>query len=456
MTSDGTVLVIDDEKNIRRSLKLILEGQGYSTRTAATAGEALNILNEDTIDVIVLDIKLPDKDGLELLEHLRRDLPKVPILIISGHGSIADAIKAIKLGAYNYIEKPIDRDTFLAHVRNCLEKITLEREIELLKTDVNRSIVLVGDSEPIVKLRLDIERVARSKAKVLITGESGTGKELVAREIHHRSSLSHQPFVKVNCAAIPLELIESELFGHARGAFTGAAAARRGKFELADKGTIFLDEIGDMSLPAQAKVLRLLQTGELTRVGDEQPRAVDVRIIAATNKDLPKLIGEKKFREDLYFRINVLAIHTPPLREHVEDIPQLARGFIAHYCAENGLRVRGITPAAIKLLQAYSWPGNVRELRNLIERLVILGGEPIDVGDLPVPMGMTTEQIDVATYAGVPLKDAVRKAEKDIILSNLESTGWNVSQTAEVLGLERSHLHRKMKQYDLQRRRKNK
>jgi DNA-binding NtrC family response regulator len=449
----ANVLIVDDEKNIRRTLSLILEGEGYACHQAATAAEAVATLDNEPIDILLLDIRLPDQDGLSLLKRLSERGLEIPVLIITGHGTIADAVTATRLGAYHLIQKPIDREVLLTHIRNCEEKVRLERELATLRELAGEEHELIGGSRVMQELREQIARVAASRAKVLITGESGTGKELVARAIHRLSPLADKPFVKVNCAAIPDDLLESELFGHVRGAFTGARTSRRGKFELANGGTIFLDEIGDLSLAAQAKVLRALQTGEILPVGGEKRRIVSVRALAATNKDLPEEIRKGNFREDLYYRINVVPIHTPPLREHLEDIPLLAEYFIAHFCALNGVKPKRITRAAILQLQSYNWPGNVRELRNIIERMVILAGEVIDVDQIPVPPALQSGRIDPREFSGLPLKDAVRNLERTMIIRSLESTNWNVRQAAKLLGIERSNLHKKMKQFGIKRER---
>ncbi|MBZ0121126.1 MAG: sigma-54 dependent transcriptional regulator, partial [Sandaracinaceae bacterium] len=332
----ATILVVDDEKNIRRTLRMVLEGEGFAVDEAESAEQGLATVEQNDVDLVILDVRLPGMSGLDALGRLRASAPALPVIMISGHATVADAVSAVQGGAIDFFEKPLDRDRVLVSVRNALKTTELQSEVERLRADVERRFEMIGDSPVMRQLYADIEKVAPTRGRVLITGESGTGKELIARAIHRLSPRRDQAFVKVNCAAIPAELIESELFGYERGAFTGAQQRRKGMFELADGGTLFLDEIGDMSASAQAKVLRALQSGEITRVGSERPVAVDVRVVAATNKDLEKAVGTGEFREDLFFRLNVVPLRTPSLRERPEDIPGLAMSFLREFCAENG------------------------------------------------------------------------------------------------------------------------
>ncbi|MEA2701110.1 MAG: two-component system, NtrC family, nitrogen regulation response regulator NtrX, partial [Myxococcales bacterium] len=382
----STVLIVDDEKNIRRTVRMVLEGEGFNVEEAGSGEEALARLPDVGADVMLLDVQLPGMSGLETIERLAK--VKNPeqhptVIMISGHATLADAVRAVKAGAYDLIEKPLDRERLIVALRNALERRALVRVVAGLRALADERFEMVGRSGVMAALCAQIAKVAPTRTRVLITGESGTGKELIARAIHRESALRDRPFIKVNCAAIPPELIESELFGHERGAFTGATARKRGLFEMADGGTIFLDEIGDMIASAQAKVLRVLQSGEFTRVGGEQTLKVDVRVVAATNRDLPGAVATGQFREDLYFRLAVVPLRAPPLRDRGDDIPLLCATFIESACRENGMKVKGISGEAVAMLSAYPWPGNVRELRNVIERLVILSEESIGVGDLP-------------------------------------------------------------------------
>src|SRR5262245_48648853 len=435
-----TVLVVDDEKNIRRTLRMVLEGEGYAVEECDTAEEGLAHAGE--ADVVLLDVKLPGMSGLDALPKLKPD--DLPIIMISGHGTLADAVQATKLGAFDFLEKPLDRDRVVVTVRNALERRALRREVGASRARQE----MIGKSAPMIALYAQIAKVAPTRGRVLITGESGTGKELVARAIHQGSPLAKAAFVKVNCAAIPPELIESELFGHEKGAFTGATARKRGLFEVADGGTIFLDEIGDMSPSAQAKVLRILQTGELNRVGGESTIKVDVRVIAATNKDLAEEVKAGRFREDLYFRLNVVPLQAPQLRERPEDIPLLAEAFVEQTCLENGFRPKRIDSLVLERLKGYPWPGNVRELRNLMERLVILSDDVITLDDLPDPYrgrggagvlglgGGAAGTASAGGSAGVDGADATRRfgnvtlrefreeMEKEFIIAKLAEHGW--------------------------------
>lgn len=457
----ATVLVIDDEKNIRRTLRMVLEGEGYEVDEAESAELGLERVGFGP-DLVILDVRLPRMSGLEALTRIRETNPQLPVLMISGHASVAEAVQAVQSGATDFFEKPLDRDRVLVRVKNALEKRALEQEVRRLRADAERRYEMIGESAVMKALYRDIEKVAPTRGRVLITGESGTGKELIARALHRLSPRHDAPFVKVNCAAIPGELIESELFGYERGAFTGAQARRKGMFELADGGTLFLDEIGDMSLNAQAKVLRALQSGEITRVGSEKSIAVDVRVVAATNKDLEKAITDGEFREDLFFRLNVVPLRSPGLRERRDDIPALAAAFLRDFCAENGLKDKPIGPEVLERLQQKAWPGNVRELRNVVERMAILSGDVIEVEDLPADGKLaraaaresgdaTPDPIHDEDGRRLTLREYRDRAERRYLVSTLEECEWNVSKAASMLGVERTNLHKKMRSLGVQR-----
>jgi len=439
-----TVLIVDDERGILTSLSRMLELEDFHPITAGGGKEGLARVGE--VDVVMLDVKMPDTGGLEVLQAIKQQKPDLPVVMMSGHSDIETAIRAIHLGAHDFIEKPLSSDKILITLRNALRFRSLSQENRSLRREVSERYRLVGSSGPMTRLGELIERAAPTNGTVLVTGESGTGKELVARAIHTRSKRARRAFVKLNCAAIPKELIESELFGHEKGAFTGASQMKRGKFELADGGTLFLDEVGDMKLEAQAKLLRVLQEGEVERVGGQGELHVDVRIIAATNKDLAQEIAAGNFREDLFYRINVVPIRVPPLREHREDIPDLVRHFVTAACGENGWKPKAVTEPAMRLLQAGDFPGNIRELRNTCERLVIFStGDTIEAGDVRDLAAVSAPKARNAWAPGVPLKDLVEAAERDFIQAALDAFGGNMTRTAESLGLERSHLYKKMK-----------
>jgi two-component system, NtrC family, nitrogen regulation response regulator NtrX len=460
-----TVLIVDDEKNIRRTVRMVLEGEGYAVEEAASGEEALARLPEVDPEIMLLDVMLPGISGLDLLEQLKRPgaAASPTVLMMSGHGTLADAVRAVKAGAYDFLEKPLDRERLIVTLRNAVERRAMARQVEHLRAQTEGRWEMVGKSPAMMALFAQIAKVAPTRTRVLITGESGTGKELIARAVHRESPLRDKPFVKVNCAAIAPELIESELFGHERGAFTGATARKKGLFELADGGTIFLDEIGDMITSAQAKVLRVLQQGEFTRVGGEQTLKVDVRVIAATNRDLQAAVAAGQFREDLYFRLAVVPLRAPALRERAEDVPLLCRSFVEQICRENGLRPKEIAPKAIEVLTAYPWPGNVRELRNVIERLVILSEESIGVGDLPEEIMAEVSRPAVASAAlntplelpkeahSLSLRDLRDLVERQYIRAKLDENHWNISRTAIALGIERTNLHKKMRALGLSR-----
>ncbi|HSC37602.1 MAG TPA: sigma-54 dependent transcriptional regulator [Chitinophagaceae bacterium] len=378
----SNILIVDDEKAIRKTLGEILSYEGYKLDEAGDGEDALKRFREKTYDVVLCDIKMPKMDGIEFLEKAREANPDVPIIMISGHGTIETAVEAVKKGAYDYISKPPDLNRLLITIRNAMDKTSLVTEAKVLKRKVSKTQEMIGESNPIRKIKDTLEKVAPTEARVLITGENGVGKELVARWLHEKSSRAGGPLVEVNCAAIPGELIESELFGHEKGSFTSAIKQRIGKFEQASGGTLFLDEIGDMSLSAQAKVLRALQEGKITRVGADKDISVDVRVVAATNKDLLKEVEEKAFRLDLYHRLSVILIHVPSLNDRKEDIPLLADKFLEDICAEYGIAKKGIDKAALDELKDYNWTGNIRELRNVVERLVILSGKNIQRDDV--------------------------------------------------------------------------
>jgi len=452
---DATILVVDDEKNIRRTLRMVLESEGYEVEEAGSAEEGLEAVQGGAVDLVILDVRLPKMSGLDALERLRELDPELPVLMISGHASVGEAVRAVQNGARDFFEKPLDRDRVLLRVANALETTRLKREVSRLRADVDRRYEMIGESPIMRQLYAAIEKVAPTTGRVLITGESGTGKELVARAVHRLSPRADGPFIKVNCAAIPAELIESELFGYERGAFTGAQARRKGMFELADGGTLFLDEIGDMSASAQAKVLRALQSGEITRVGSETPIAVDVRVVAATNKDLEKAVGDGSFREDLFFRLAVVPLRSPTLRERRDDIPTLARSFLEDFCEENGLRPKPVDDEVWRRLAAKPWPGNVRELKNVVERMAILSGDRIRVDDLP-PEGKLAAAARREHDDGVPhdafeegrrltLREYRDRAERRYIEATLEECDGNVSKAASLLGVERTNLHKKMR-----------
>ncbi len=441
------VLIVDDEKSICQALKGILTDEGYEVSMAHDGAQALAAVEEEAPDLVLLDIWMPGQDGLEVLPRLKSRQPGLPVIMISGHGSVEMAVKATRLGAYDFIEKPLDMDKILLAIRNALELSRLAEENLLLRAKAEPP-RLGGQSPAIEAVRQAIVRVAPTDSWVLITGENGTGKELVAHAIHRQSARAAAPLVDVNCAAIPEELIESELFGHEKGAFTGAAGRKRGKFDLADGGTLFLDEIADMSLKTQAKILRILQEQRFERVGGTKTISVNVRVLAATNKDLTAEIAAGRFREDLYYRLNVIPIHVPPLRQRPQDIPSLAREFLAGQASKGHCEPKRLSDEALEVLMAQPWPGNVRELKNLVERLVILSpGSLIGLNDLPASMrGRAPGGDDLPAALNQPdFKEARAAFERLYLERRLAEFGGNVSQTAEAIGLERSHLHKKLK-----------
>jgi len=446
------ILVIDDETGIREAIRMTLEYEGYRIDEARSGNEGLDKAAKVPYDAILLDIKMPVLDGIEVLENLREQKIMTPVVMVSGHGDVHTAVECTKRGAFDFLEKPLNRDKLLLTVRNAVRQRSLEEENIELKEKAEKEYQLVGQSSMMAELKSQIERAAPTKATVLITGESGTGKELVAREIHRRSNRSNRPFIQVNCAAIPNELIESELFGHRKGSFTGAVRDQVGKFVAADEGTIFLDEIGDMSLSAQAKVLRVLQEGEVEPVGSATVVKVDVRVIAATNKDLEDAIRNGRFREDLFYRLNVIPVRTPPLRERREDIAVLAQHFAKLFSEEHNYHPKKFTNTALKALSDASWRGNVRELRNMIERLVIMvPSDSIDVTDLPAEFFRTPTDIISSAMRLSTLQEFKDEAEKAFIIAKLREHGWNVSKTAEAIDTPRSNLYKKIEQYNIKR-----
>jgi two-component system, NtrC family, nitrogen regulation response regulator NtrX len=451
------ILVVDDEAGVRSSLAGILGDEGYAV-TAVDSGEAgLMALEARRYDLVLLDVWLPGLDGLEVLRRIRERDSELPVVVISGHGTIETAVKAVRLGAQDFVEKPLSLEKTVLAVRNALRQRRLESQLRELRQQLDARYAMVGESPALLRLREEIRQAAPSNGRVLIFGENGTGKELVARAIHAQSQRAAGPFVEVNCAAIPEELIESELFGHTKGAFTGAHATRKGKFELADGGTLFLDEIGDMSLKTQAKVLRALQEQRVEPVGGSGSVDVDVRVIAATNKDLEAEIRGGRFREDLYFRLNVIPFQVPPLRDRREDIPLLVRHFMQVLSAEHGRKAREVVPDALEALARLPWPGNVRELRNILERLVIMTpGERIELQHLPATLASSlstrppaADEASAAAGGDGTLLAAREAFERRYILERYRECGGNMSRTAESLGVERSNLYRKMKAFGL-------
>ncbi len=449
----NTIMVIDDERDIREALQGVLSDEGYRVVVAGNAKDAFSKLKNGPPDLVLLDIWMPGMDGVEALKRIKSMFPTLPVIMISGHATIETAVKTTRLGAYDFIEKPLSLDKVILTVDHALEQKMLVEENRALRLDALKRYEIIGKSPVMEALKRDIKRVAPTNSWVLITGENGTGKEFVARNIHLYSKRARRPFVEVNCAAIPEELIESELFGHEKGAFTNAVAMRKGKFDMADKGTIFLDEIGDMSLRTQAKILRILQEQSFERVGGTERIRVDVRVIAATNKDLVELINKGAFREDLYYRLNVIPFHVPPLRERPGDIRLFVDHFLREFSRETAREVPRLTPEALQMLERYHWPGNVRELKNLIERLVIM-----------VPSNKITSEYLPANIRGAKagsffvsqdiqkktLREARKAFEKEFILERLKEFKGNIARTAEAIGIERSHLYRKIRSYGIE------
>jgi len=448
------ILVVDDEQGIRAALGQLLEYEGYDVRTVKSATEGLTEFEKWRPELVFMDVKMAGMDGIEALRRIKQIDPSVSVVMISGHATIQTAVEATQLGAYDILEKPLDTDRILVLLRNALQHVTLQEENARLRETIEARYEMVGKSYAIRALIDQIEKIGATPARVLITGENGTGKELVARAIHRMSPRAQRPFVEVNCAAIPSELIESELFGHMKGSFTGAVADRAGKFEQAHTGTLFLDEIGDMSLSAQAKVLRVLQDGEVTRIGGTKNTKVDVRVLAATNKRLEDEIAANRFREDLFYRLNVVPLHVPPLRERRDDIPLLAQYFLQQFAQRDGVPPRGIDEGALKALQIMEWPGNVRELRNTIERLLILAsGSRIAAADVhrlsgarPAETAGLGSLLDSKTF-----EEFKHAAERAFLVAKLREYDWNVSETARLLDMPRSNLYKKIEKYGLTR-----
>jgi DNA-binding NtrC family response regulator len=441
------ILIVDDDQGTLASLSRAFALEGYTAITSSSAARALERLQDEPVDAILSDVVMPEMDGLEFLARVKEQAPEVPVILMSGQATVETAMKATRLGALDFVEKPVGLDRLLLTLRNALRLDRLQRENRELQRYWQDELALIGDSASMQALRRLIERAAPSDMAILILGENGTGKELVARAVHDLSPRRANPFVKMNCAAIPAELIESELFGHEKGAFSGAVAQRRGRFEQADGGTLFLDEIGDMSAPMQAKLLRVLQDGEITRVGGTGVVRVDVRLISATNRDLDTLLAEARFREDLYYRINTVTLRTPPLREHPGDVAALAAHFAAAASRRNHWKPRPLAPDALELLRQQPWKGNVRELRNVIERVLILSdADPVTAADVRQALPASGPSRPGALPTEGVLRDLVDGYERDLIRERLRSAGGHVTNAARSLGLERSHLYKKCKQ----------
>ncbi|MBI3670073.1 MAG: sigma-54-dependent Fis family transcriptional regulator [Acidobacteria bacterium] len=439
-----SILIVDDESGIRQSLSSILAEEGYRVEAVATGEECLTVVESKPVDLVLLDVWLPGMDGLATLERLNQSPAAPMVVMISGHGNIETAVRATKLGAFDFVEKPLSLDKTILVVKNALQYLRLEEENRRLRAELEHRCQVIGESVPMKALRQQIALTAPTNGRVLVYGESGTGKELVARALHAASLRRDRPFVEVNCAAIPEELIESELFGHVKGSFTGASEDKVGKFQKADGGTLFLDEVGDMSLKTQSKVLRVLEEQRFEPVGSNEVVTVDVRVIAATNKKLDEEIARSTFREDLFYRLNVIPFYVPALRERTEDIPILARYFLAEFSSAYGRRPKELTEAALEVLLRYPWPGNVRELKNLIERLVIICPQQrIEPHHLPPEFYRGAARSPQQAYTS--LHEARAAYEREFVLRKLEENQWNMTHTATALGLERSHLYRKMK-----------
>ena len=444
------ILVVDDEAEIRRSVRMILEYEGYEVLEASSGPDAIGIVEREAPDLVFLDIKMPGMDGLDALQRIRTSNDALPVVIISGHGTVSTAVEATKAGAFDFIEKPLTTERVLVTIRNALDRTRLADENRSLKRAVEVRHQMVGESPALRHVWDAIKRASPTNATVLLLGESGAGKELVARSIHRNSLRNRERFVQVNCAAIPEELIESELFGHEKGSFTGATEKQIGKFEQADRGTIFLDEVGDMSPKTQAKVLRVLQEGEVERLGSARTIKVDVRVIAATNKDLEAEIEKGTFREDLYFRLSVIPIRVPPLRDRREDVPALVRHFADLFSRDNNRRPQRFTPAALEYLQRARWKGNVRELKNTVERLIIMTpGEVVDVDDLRDIVRIEAKASGGNDGEKGTLREFKETSERAFLVGKLRENGWNISKTAEVIGTPRSNLYKKLEQYGI-------
>jgi two-component system nitrogen regulation response regulator NtrX len=435
------IIVVDDEPNIGLSLKLVLEHEGFEVLICDSAKDFRTRIATSRVDACLIDVRLPDGNGIDLLRDLRQNENPIPVIMISGHGTIADAVEATRAGAFDFLEKPLGREKVLIVIKNALEQASLQRENARFREIVGDAPKMIAVSSAFVDTVEQAAVVARSDARVLLTGESGTGKELIAAHIHAQSPFAGGPFVKVNCAAIPTELLESELFGHEKGAFTGAVSLRRGKFELADGGTIFLDEVGDLHEASQAKLLRVLQEGEFQRVGSERTLRAAVRVISATNRNLQDLVAQKKFREDLFYRLSVVPVRVPSLRERREDIRPLAEHFLDDFCLRNNFKRKTIDQGVFALFENYTWPGNVRELKNIVERMAILTtGNQIPDEAVPLEIRMTPAGLPVAS-----LHETRDSAERASIIKALDQTSWNVSGAARLLGIERTNLHKRIR-----------
>ncbi len=447
----NNILIIDDEIEICESIKMILEYEDYNVEYFTDAKKGIEQLKIGQFSVLLLDIQMPTLTGFEVLDKIRTITSKPNVIMISAHSSLENAVKATKLGAFDFIEKPIDREKLLISVRNASERANLLFENQKLKRELDVDYSMIGNSDILEQIKMTIARVAKSDARVLITGENGTGKELAAREVHNKSDRVNKPFVEVNCAAIPNELIESELFGHEKGSFTGANQKRIGKFEAADKGTLFLDEIGDMSLQAQAKVLRAIESGNIERVGGNNKIQVDVRIVSATNKNLEHEIEEGNFREDLFHRLNVIPIIVPPLRERKSDIVELVNHFSTMICEKNNFPKVKIEKDALLLLQSNNWSGNIRELKNIIERIIIMvPKESISSDDISHLLPNSKSKGDDFLNVSNSFQEFKEVTERAFILKQLELNNWNISKTSEILDIQRSHLYNKMKKYKIE------
>lgn len=446
----SNILIVDDEKNIRRSVEMILRDDAYIIFLAENGKEALNLVREKKMDLIFLDLLMPEMNGIEVLKQVKEYDPDIIVVMMSGHGTIENAVEAVKLGAYDFIEKPLTKEKVLITAKNALERVSLREENRSLKSALAKQFEMVGESSAIKDVKAQIQKIASTNVRVLVLGESGTGKELVARAVHELSPRKNKPFIKVNCAAIPEELIESELFGAVKGAYTGSVADREGKFSQAHTGTIFLDEIGDMSLKVQAKVLRALQEGEFEKVGGTKTIKVDVRVVAATNKDLKAEVQKGTFREDLYFRLNVVPIVMPPLRQRKADIPLLVQHFIKQCCEESALKRKSFSDQAIQAMTDYDWPGNIRELRNVVERMMILGaGDVVQSEELPIVASKTEAVFTKNVSGNKSLKDLKEEVERSHIVAVMEKNSWNVTRAAQELDIERTNLHKKLKYYNI-------
>jgi len=442
----GKILIIDDEVGILDTVSGILEDEGYTTLTAKDAETAIEILDKEDVDLVFLDVWLPKMSGIEAIKKIKEKDFHIPVIMISGHGNVEVAVQAVKLGAFDFLEKPLSMERIILTAERALQFKSLEKENIKLRSSILKKYELVGNSQAMKKIKSQIEMIARGDSRVLILGESGTGKELVARMIHSLSPRANAPFIEVNCAAIPQELIESELFGHEKGAFTGAIDKKIGKFELANEGTLFLDEIGDMSLLTQAKLLRVIETQKFQRVGGTRDITVNVRIISATNKDLTEEIKKGNFREDLYYRLNVVPVYISPLRERKEDIPELVNYFMDEFSREKGWRRKKISDDAMRILKNYDWPGNVRELKNAVERLMIMiPQETIEALDIENTGIIRNRLKEESYFSYTTLREARDAFERDFILKKLKENNWNMTKTAEIIGIERSNLYKKIK-----------